>query len=199
MQMRTRALGVIVALLCLTGAAGLRGPGASAKLQQSTPAAVSETPAAAATTPTAPAADATPQAAATKVVTLVTWYQQDPAGGPLKLGPISVNESGVAKTGQTGGRAATGTVEFEDAKNSGLPQIVLGDSTLDAYAVNADDPASVLRWLYLNDDPNARPATLVMQINAVEGPYKGSSGTATFVSRAAGEGGVVVIVLTPPS
>ena len=198
--MRTRALGVIVALLCLTGAAGLNGPGASAELQQSTPAAVLETPAATTeAAATAPATNATPQAVATKVVTLVTWYQQDPAGGPLKLGPISVSESGVAKIGQAGGRAVTGTTEFEDAKNSGLPRIVFGDSILDAYAVNADDPATALRWLYLNDDPNARPATLVMQVSAVEGPYKGSTGTATFVSRATGEGGVVVIVLTPPS
>ncbi|GIW03435.1 MAG: hypothetical protein KatS3mg059_0055 [Thermomicrobiales bacterium] len=67
----------------------------------------------------------------------------------------------------------------------------------DAYPVYEGDPASVFRWLYFNDEPGQRPGTLVMQIEAKAGPYEGYIGTATFVSRAAESGGVLVIVLKP--
>lgn len=149
-----------------------------------------------------PATDGTPVATEeTKlgVVTLVAWYVQDPSGGPLHLGPLRTNNSLVANQETANDRALTGDVDFEDPGNDGLPRITLGDSAFNAYAVNPDDPESVTRWTYFNDDPDLRPATLVMQIEAVKGPYKGYTGTATFISRAKNAGGVLVIVLNPPS
>ena len=66
--------------------------------------------------------------------------------------------------------------------------------------IYSDRPEEIpkLRRVYFNDDPTLRPATLVMQIVAVKGPYQGYEGTVTFVSRAPEAGGVMVIVLNPP-
>ena len=66
--------------------------------------------------------------------------------------------------------------------------------------LDPDDPDTVFRWLYLNDEQGERPATLVMQIECTDSPaYEGYTGTATFVSRASEAGGVLVIVLNPPA
>jgi hypothetical protein len=152
-------------------------------------------------TPTEPAADAgTPIATESPVavVTLVVWYEQTPDAGPLKLGPVQINENGVSGPGDAATSKLTGSVDFEDP-DTGLPKITLGESTFEGYAVNPDDPETVLRWTYFNDDPSLRPATLVVQINATAGPYKDYVGSATFVSRASKSGGVLIIALHPAS
>lgn len=133
------------------------------------------------------------------VVTLVMWYEQTPNAGPLKLLPIQINENGVAGPGDAAKSKVSGSVDFEDPKNNGLPRIVLGDSNFDGYAVTPDDPNSVLRWTYFNDDSGLRPSTLVVQVKATSGPYKDYDGSATFISRAPKAGGVLVISLNPPS
>jgi hypothetical protein len=153
-----------------------------------------ETPTVTATTETA----ATPTVAGAGVVTLVLWYEQTPNAGPLKLGPIQINENGVAGAGDATNSKLTGTVDFEDP-TTGLPKITLGESTFDGYAVTPDDPTTVLRWIYYNDDSSLRPSTLVVQVHASAGPYKDYDGSATFISRASKAGGVVVISLNPPS
>lgn len=195
--MRQRWIGLAAAVLVVLAIAGaVRMPSTVlARFQAGTPVAATETPAAAAT----PAAGAATPAAVAQTVTLVTWYQQEPNGGPLQLGPIRTNDNAVAGPGEPSDRAITGTAEFEDAKNDDLPRIRLGDSIFDAYPLESDDPSTAFRWLYFNDEDGTRPATLVLQIDAVKGPYDGYSGTATFISRASGEGGVLVIVLNPPS
>ena len=153
-----------------------------------------ETPTPTATNETA----ATPTVAGAGVVTLVLWYEQTPNAGPLKLGPIQINENGVSGPGDATNSKLTGTVDFEDA-TTGLPKITLGESTFDGYAVTPDDPTTVLRWIYYNDDSSLRPSTLVVQVHASAGPYKDYDGSATFISRASKAGGVVVISLNPPS
>jgi hypothetical protein len=151
-------------------------------------------------TTTAEAASGTPVAETpTAVITLVLWYDQTPNGGPLKLSPIQINENGVAGPSTAANPTLTGSVDFEDPNANDLPRITIGDSHLDGYAVTPDDPNTVLRWTYYNDDPDLRPATLVVQVNASAGPYKGYDGTATFISRASKAGGVLVIALNPPA
>lgn len=150
--------------------------------------------------PTETAAAASPVATESPVavVTLVLWYEQTPNAGPLKLGPIQINENGVAGPGDAANSKLTGSVDFEDP-DTGLPKITLGESTFDGYAVTPDDSSTVLRWIYYNDDSSLRPSTLVVQIHASAGPYKDYDGSATFVSRAPKAGGVVIISLNPPS
>jgi hypothetical protein len=147
-------------------------------------------------TPAAEATNTPEQGAA--IVTLVAWYQPDPSGDFLQIGPITINQFQVAGPGDESS-GLTGRADFDDPDNGDLPRITLGDSVFDAYPLNPDDPDTVFRWLYFNDEQGTRPATLVMQIEAKEGPYQGSTGTATFVSRASESGGVLVIVLNPPS
>ncbi len=141
----------------------------------------------------------TPTEAATSVITLVLWYEQTPNGGPLKLSAIQINENGVAGPSTAADQKLTGSVDFEDSNANGLPRITIGDSHLDGYAVTPDDSSTILRWTYYNDDSTLRPSTLVVQVNASAGPYKGYDGTATFISRAAKSGGVLVIALNPPA
>jgi len=133
------------------------------------------------------------------VITLVLWYDQTPNGGPLKLSAIQINENGVAGPSTATDQKITGSVDFEDPKNNDLPRITIGDTQLDGYAVTPDDSSTVLRRTYYNDDSGLRPSTLVVQVNASAGPYKGYDGTATFISRAPKAGGVLVIALNPPA
>lgn len=149
----------------------------------------------AAGSPVAETATAVPVA----VITLVLWYEQTPNGGPLKLSPIQINENGVAGASTDANAKLTGTVDFEDPDNNSLPRVKVGDSTLDGYAVTPDNPDTVLRWTYFNDDSGLRPSTLVVQVKASAGPYKNYEGTATFISRASKAGGVLVIALNPPA
>ncbi len=185
--MRVRLLTMITGLVLLGALVGLTGGpnDARARLQDASPIADE-------------AGDSTPEAAdeRVEVVTLVAWYQQDPSGDFLTIGPLTTNEALVARAEQGG---LTGRADFDDPDNEDLPRITLGDSTFDAYPLDPDDPATVFRWLYLNDEQGARPATLVMQIECTSSPiYEGYTGTATFVSRASEAGGVLVIALTPP-
>ena len=133
------------------------------------------------------------------VITLVLWYTQAPDGGPLKLSPIQINENGVAGPSAEANPKLTGFVDFEDPDIGGLPRIKMGDSNLDGFAVTPDNLDTVLRWTYFNDDSGLRPSTLVVQVKASAGPYKGYVGTATFISRAPKAGGVLVIALNPPA
>lgn len=182
--------GVLIALFVVAGFA-IDGHGASARLQEATP-----------------QADATPEAEAetteeptlTGVVTLVSWYVADESGEFLAIGPLRTNNALVAGADDDNDRALTGRVDFDDPDNDDLPRITLGESVFDAYPVYEDDPGSTFRWIYTNDDPSIRPATLVLQVNAVDGPYDGYSGTATFISRSVEPAsGVIVFVLTPPA
>jgi hypothetical protein len=191
--MRVRIALLSICLLGLTAIAGIAGPGrgASARLQDASPAAA-VTPEAAAGTP-----EAAP--ATVNVVTLVAWYSPDSSGEFLNIGPLRTNDNLVAGAGEVTDRTLTGDVDFDDDGNDGLPRIVLGESAFNAYPVVEGDLDSVQRWIYLNDDPGLRPATLVLQITAEKGPYEGYAGTATFISRAPEAGGVLVIVLNPPA
>jgi hypothetical protein len=181
-SMRVRVIGLSICLLALIalGAYAGDGLGASAKLQEATPEAA-----------------ATPEVTV-NVVTLVGWYQQDPSGGFLNIGPLRTNDNLVAGPGDVTDRTLTGKVNFDDPANDGLPRITLGQSAFEARPV-LDDPDVVQRWIYYDEDPSLRPATLVLQIVATKGPYADYRGTATFVSRANDAGGVIVIVLNPPA
>jgi hypothetical protein len=187
--MRVRLITMFAGVVLLGALAGLSGApnDARARLQDASPAAEEE-------------ADGTPTAESNQrveVVTLVGWYQQDPSGDFLTIGPLTTNEALVARPGEDG---LTGRADFDDPDNNDLPRITLGDSTFDAYPLDPEDASTVFRWLYLNDEQGARPATLVMQIECTSSPiYKGFTGTATFVSRASDAGGVLVIVLNPPA
>jgi len=180
-------------VLVLAGLGMLLMPGASvgAKLQDAA------TPATGAT----PEAVATESAAPLQVVTIVAWYSRNPKDDTLNLSQLRTNNSLVASQETGNDRALTGDVDFESEQNDGLPRIRIGDSAFEAYALDPEDPDSAYRWVYTDDDPDVRPATLVLQIEAKKGPYKGSTGTATFISRATGDNssGVLVIVLNPPS
>jgi hypothetical protein len=182
--MRLRMIAAIAGMLLLGSIVGLAGApnDARARLQDATPAAES---------------NGTPEAnQPVQVVTLVAWYQQDPSGEFLTIGPLTANPALVARPGTDGD---TGRADFDDPDNDDLPRITIGDSTFDAYPLDPEDPATVFRWLYFNDEQGTRPATLVMQIECTASPiYKGYTGTATFVSRASEAGGVLVIVLNPP-
>ncbi len=178
---RATSLAVLIGLgIAVAGAAPSRL--ASARLQEATPAAE----------PTQ-----TEQTSRERIVTLVAWYAPDPSGEFLTIGPLQTNQFLVAGPATPDDRTLTGRADFDDPDNNDLPRITLGDSVFDAYPVYEGDPASVFRWLYFNDEPGQRPGTLVMQIEAKAGPYEGYIGTATFVSRAAESGGVLVIVLRP--
>lgn len=186
--MRVRGLVLAVGLL-IAGLIVGRGTSIGSVLAQS-----NATPTAA--TPVA----GTPTVAGAGVVTLVAWYQQDSGGQFLTVGGLRSNESLVAGPGEPGDRQVTGQVDLDSPDNNELPRITLGDTILDGFPVYADDPeGSTLRWFYFNDDPGLRPATLVVQVSATAGPYKNYVGSATFVSRAPGAGGVLIIVLNPPA
>lgn len=190
--MRTRMIALMIGLLMLAAAAGASGVGGAvaARLQaDATP--VAGTPEAVESG--TPVADET-----VSVVTLVAWYSPSDDGETLELGPIRTNNRAVASANTSNPDGATGSVNFEEEGNDFFPRIRLGDSTLDA-TLPFDDPDLVFRWIYINDDPGARPATLVLEVKAVGGPYEGYTGTATFVSRALDAGGVLVIVLNPPA
>jgi hypothetical protein len=144
-----------------------------------------------------PEAGATPTAS-TAVVTLVGWYTPDPSGEFLSIGPIRTNDALVAGPGQPNDRTMTGTVDFDDENNKDLPRFEFGETIFNAYLTDPDDPDSLFSWIYPEGDPTLRPATLVIPIKAVRGPYDKYTGTATFISRAIDAGGVLVIVLNPP-
>ena len=133
------------------------------------------------------------------VVTLVGWYSRDESGDFLNIGPLQTNDNLVAKAGVPTDRTLEGKVDFDSEDNGDLPRVRIGESILDAYPVFEGDPSSAQRYTYFNDDPNLRPFTLVMQVEATAGPYDGYVGTVTLVSRSDDGTGVIVVVLNPPA
>lgn len=185
--MRVRIVTVVAGLLVLGALFGMTGVprDATARMQEASPEAQSDS--------TPEAADETSAA----TVTLVAFYQQDESGDFLTIGPVVINDFGVARPGTDG---FSGRANFTDPDNDDLPRISLGDAVFDAYPLDPDDPDSVYRWLYLNNEQGERPATLVLQVECTDSPvYEGYTGTATFVSRSSEAGGVLVIVLNPPA
>lgn len=184
MRVRLFAGSVVALLIAALVVVATPGSPASAKLQDAA----------------TPEAAATPQAtgAASQMVTIVANYVPSQDGQTLVLNQLQTNNAFVVTRNAGADAVSGGDVDFEDAGNDGLPRIVIGDSAFNAYAVNPDDPESVFRWVYFDEDPSLRPATLVLQITGVKGAYDGFTGTATFVSRGSEVGGVLVIVLNPP-
>jgi hypothetical protein len=148
-----------------------------------------------------PTAEGTPEAeesSSVEVVTLVSWYQQDESGDFLSIGPLASNQFSVASPGSEG-EGLSGRADFDDPDNNDLPRITLGDHVFDAYPMVEDDPETVFRWSYL-DDEGGRPATLVILVNCTSSPtYQDYSGSATCISRADNAGGILVIALNPPA
>lgn len=133
------------------------------------------------------------------IVTMVLWYQQSEDGEMVQLSPVSIDgfvtTKGEIKTDEDGGR-----VVWDEPRNENYPRIRLGqDDYFDAYPVYPDDPNTVQRWFYFDDDPEVRPATMVMQIVGIRGQYEDWFGTATFISRGSDQGGIMVIAINPPA
>jgi hypothetical protein len=193
--MRARLLGIAGLLVLLAGILAFTLSDRLAMAQDATPVASPE-----ATEETATDAEtaATPEASQ-NIVTLVAWYGPDETGDLLMLSPIRTSPTYVASAGEATEQDLSGTVNFTEERNKGgLPRIRLGDSIFDAAEIVDGDRDSVQRWLFYNGEDGARPATLVMQITADQGPYEGATGTATFISRADDSTGVLVIVLYLP-
>jgi hypothetical protein len=132
------------------------------------------------------------------IVTIVMWYQQNESGEILQLRPI-IYEDLVASSGEPADDTEAGRVVFDEERNDGYPRIRVGEENyFDAFPIYEEDPASVQRWFYYNDDPGIRPATMVMQIIGIRGDYEDWFGTATFISRGGDQGGIMVIAVSPP-
>jgi hypothetical protein len=197
--MRIRAVLLSAGLIMFALIAALIGtqPQASARLQ------TGGTPAASPVDEGTPVAvdDAEPTAESPEsgIVTIVLWYQQNEGGLILRLMPITSKDGVVVTRGKAEGKAQQGRIVFEESRNDGYPRIRVGDNNyFDAYPVYPGDPASVQRWIYFNDDPLIRPATMVMQIEGIRGDYENWFGTATFISRGGMQGGILVIAISPP-
>lgn len=195
--MQIRPSAIFAGLIMLALMATLIGtqPHASARLQ------TDGTPAATPVADGTPAANEEPTAepAGSNIVTIVMWYQQTGGGLILRLMPVTSADGVVVTRGRAEGEEQQGRIVFEESRNDGYPRIRIGnDNYFDAYPVYPGDPTSAQRWIYFNDDPAIRPATMVMQIEGIRGDYVGWFGTATFVSRGTDRGGIVVIAISPP-
>ncbi|MDQ3693101.1 MAG: hypothetical protein M3464_05695 [Chloroflexota bacterium] len=174
------------ALIALVSAAWL-GVGAQPGLgQEATPAA--GTPIAAPTT-----APPVVEPATTNVVTLAGWYANDPSGEFLTILPLSVAGDRVASADPNGDSIGRADLPLPE---TGLPRFTIGDSSFDGYLRFEGDVPE--RWTWLDDTEGFRPATLVIQVQGISGPYQGYFGTATLVSRDDLAGGVIVLALRPP-
>ncbi|MFN8591839.1 MAG: hypothetical protein U0031_10310 [Thermomicrobiales bacterium] len=188
------AVVLLVALMSVAPVAARQNgtPAAGTPAAPPTQAAQPTQPAAAPTQAAAAATPAAQTAAQTNVVTLVFWYANAADQDILNLFPIAVDAGHVA--GPKSGAASVGTADFLE---EGGATITIGDTTFTTYP-RAD--GSIDRWTWFDDFEGARPATLVMQLSAAGGAYEGYYGAATFVSRAeGGAGGVLIIVLRPPA
>ena len=196
--MRRRASAILAGLLivALMGFVLGANPPASARLQDDDGTPVG-TPTGEEGTPVAePEATETPEPSG--IVTIVMWYQQNESGEILQLRPI-IYEDLVASSGEPADDTEAGRVVFDEERNDGFPRIRVGEENyFDAFPIYAEDPASVQRWFYYNDDPSIRPATMVMQVIGIRGDYDGWFGTATFVSRGGNQGGIMVLAVSPP-
>lgn len=177
----------LVAVAVMIGLVGVAGTvGAQDATPEASPVAVDEEV----------EADPTPEPI--RVITLVSWYQTTPDGEEIEIGPLNSNDQLIAGPGDpTSG--LTGTAVFFDEDLETDVQITIGDSVFEGVPAFEGDPTSVFRWTYPGGDAEGRPATLVIEVVAAEGPYEGSSGTATFVSRSSPGSGVIVIMLNPPA
>lgn len=180
----------ILGLAVVFGLAGLAALMSSAAAQDNA------TPEA---TPVAPAAEGTPVAQPIRVITLVSWYQTDASGEFIQVGPLASNDQLIAGPGDST-NALTGRADFDGPEDDGIPEITLGDSVFHGVPAIAGDANTMFRWTYPEGDGALRPATLVIQVEAVAGPYDGFTGSATFISRSTAPGsGVIVIMLNPPA
>jgi hypothetical protein len=177
-----RVAAVWFALAALVVGIALSGPAQAGLGLQASPSAAT------------PAAAVTP--APTDVVTLVGFYlpATDASGDYLSITSIAsspdlVTTAGPVPAGQQPGRA--------DFPVEGLPTIVLGDTTFEAYSLIPEDPGAAYNWIWFNGEETARPATLVLQITGSGGRYDGYIGTATFASRDENSGGVLVLMIRP--
>lgn len=216
--MRIRLFGIVAIMVAVLGLVGYFLGAAQVLAQDGTPNSqtppalptsapttaptVAAVPTTAATTTTESAATpltetaATPVAEPVRVVTLVGWYQTDASGDFIDIGPLQTTDQLVAGPGDPTS-SLTGKADLESADNDGLPLITLGDTVLSGVPNVTDDPDSVYNWIYYGGDPSARPGTLVIAVTATEGPYKGRSGTATFISRSSPGSGVFIAMLNP--
>lgn len=183
--MRIRLAVLAAFTLLLTTLVTLAGPYAGVRAQDATPEAEGT-----------PAAEDGEDEVEARIVTLVGWYSRDESGDFLIIGPLQTNQNLVAGPADAAG-ALTGTVDFDAEDNDDLPRVEIGDSVLDAYAP-LDDPDAIQRWVYFDGDPELRPATLMLQVEATDGPYDGAIGTVTFVSRSDDGSGVIIVVLNLP-
>ena len=197
--MRTRAMALIAGLMMIALLAVMIGiqPQASASLQRGgTPAASPEDEG----TPVAADETTTPETPDSGIVTIVLWYQQNASGEILQLMPVTTDDQILYTRGTAEADAQEGRVVFDESRNEGYPRIRVGkDNYFDAYPVYPGDPASVQRWYYFDDNPEVRPATMVMQITGIRGDYEDWFGTATFISRGIDQGGILVIAVSPPA
>jgi hypothetical protein len=139
---------------------------------------------------------AEPEEPATEPVTLVFGYAPDESGDFLVLTPVE--SDGLLLTRAEAEADVETQVDFESPRNDNLPWIRYGNNVFEAYPV-LEDPGLVSRWIYLNDNAELRPSTLMLQIVCVRGAYEGFEGTATFVSRGSEIGGTLVIALDAPA
>jgi hypothetical protein len=128
-------------------------------------------------------------------LTFVAFYAYDQAQDLLVLSPLGSDADYTAVATMPDPAQVSGVADFTSVDNDGLPRITMGETVLDAYALDDDDPDTAMRWLWFDDASGERPATLVLQVEAMAGPYTGAIGTATFVSRGSKTGGVMVITL----
>jgi hypothetical protein len=188
-------MALIASLTIVAFLAALIGsqPQASARLQRA------GTPAASPAAQGTPVEEETPTSAPSGIVTIVMWYQQNASGEILQLFPVTSDDGVVYTQGEASGEEQRGRIVFEESRNEGYPRIRIGnDNYFDAYPIYPGDPSSVQRWFYFDDDPNVRPATMVMQITGIRGAWENWQGTATFISRGIDQGGMVIIAIRPP-
>lgn len=194
--MRARQLTIPLFLLMALVIAGLSTSGGfvRAALQDATPAANDATPVADEASPVAdPEGIEDP---GDEPTTLVFTYRPDESGDFLILVPVEV-DGFVLTSGKPEAGVET-QVDFESPRNDNLPWIRYGNNVFEAV-LPLDDPGLVSRWVYLDEDPEARPSTLVLQIVGVRGDYTDFTGTATFVSRGSEIGGTLVLALDAPA
>jgi len=194
--MRARQLTIPVFLFMALVIAGLGTSGGfvRAALQDATPAATDATPIADEASPVADPEGI--QDPGDEPTTLVFTYRPDESGDFLILVPVEV-DGFVLTSGEPEAGVET-QVDFESPRNDNLPWIRYGNNVFEAV-LPLDDPGLVQRWVYLDEDPEARPSTLVLQIVGVRGDYADFTGTATFVSRGSEIGGTLVLALDAPA
>lgn len=197
MRARTLTLPLFLLMALVIAGLGTSGGFVRAAFQDATPAATDATPI---TTDASPVAEENePEATqdpGDEPITLVFTYRPDESGDFLILVPVEV-DGFVLTSGEPEAGVET-QVDFESPRNDNLPWIRYGNNVFEAY-LPLDDPGLVQRWVYFNEDPEARPSTLMLQIVCVRGEYEGFDGTATFVSRGAELGGTLILALDPPA